>query len=157
MKALTAAATSTTTSTPGKLGLSRRATTSSASAPMPNAADAQYAPVKRAAQSPSFGSPSSAGNCEKMMSTAAPWVKAISTGAVTRLSSQPACTAPSAICSVPVSSASHTARLTHSALPGVASPVSEAATSSDDKAVGPTDRRGEAENSAATSAGSIEA
>ena len=63
-------------------------------------------------------SPSIWGSCELMMSNAAACVKAVSTGELTRFSNQPARTNPSPTCSRPDSSASHTARLTHSALPG---------------------------------------
>ena len=88
-----------------------------------------------------------------MMSAAVPCVNAMSTGVLTRLSSQPKRASPSASCSAPAMSASHTASNTHCALPGAASPVSEADTS-DDSAVGPTDSRVDAENSAPASAGS---
>ena len=101
--------------------------------------------------------PSMAGICEEMMITAAPCVKAVSTGELTRLSNQPKRAKPKTICSTPDSSDSQTARLTHSALPGVARPLSEADTSMAVSAVGPTDSRVDALNSTATKAGSSEA
>jgi hypothetical protein len=101
--------------------------------------------------------PSMAGSWEAMMSTAAPWVKAIRTGALTRLSNQPKRAKPSTICSPPESRASHTASSIQRALPGSARPVRDALTSRHDNAVGPTDRRGDALNNTATSAGSIDA
>jgi len=92
-----------------------------------------------------------------MISSAAAWVKAISTGALTRFSSQPKRRKPSAICSKPDNSASQTASSTQRALPGSARPLSEALTSRQLSAVGPTDSRTELLNSTASSAGSIEA
>ena len=91
------------------------------------------------------------------MSTAAAWVKAMSTGEFTRLSSQPKRAKPSTICSSPLSSASHTASAIHCALPGSARPLSEALMSRQVSAVGPTDRRTDELNSTAISAGSSEA
>jgi hypothetical protein len=91
------------------------------------------------------------------MSKAAACVNAVSTGELTRFSNQPARTSPSPTCSRPDSSASHTARLTHSALPGCARPVSDAVTSKQVNAVGPTDSRTEPPHSAATRVGSSEA
>ena len=88
-----------------------------------------------------------------MMSAAVPCVNAISTGVLTKFSSQPKRASPSANCSAPAISASHTASNTHCALPGSAKGASAAATSSDDNAVGPTDNRVEAENKAPASAG----
>ena len=92
-----------------------------------------------------------------MIRMAAPWVNAISTGEVIRLSSQPKRTKPSATCVRPVNKHSQTASSIHCALPGAASPVSEVPTSSAVSAVGPTDKRVDAQKSTATSAGSIEA
>ena len=98
--------------------------------------------------------PSSAGNCDSVISTAAPWVKPISTGELTSRSSQPKRPAPSASCIAPDSSVSQTASATHSRLPGMASGASEAPTSRLVSAVGPTDSRADELNSTATSAGS---
>ena len=92
-----------------------------------------------------------------MISTPAPCVNAISTGEFTRLSSQPKRIRPSAICNPPESRQSQIASSTQRALPGSASPVSEALTSRQVSAVAPTDKRIDAPNSAATSAGSSEA
>ena len=91
------------------------------------------------------------------MSTAAAWVNAMSTGEFTRLSNQPKRANPSAICSSPLSSDSHTASAIHCALPGVARPLSEALMSRQVSAVGPTDSRTDELNSTAMSAGSSEA
>ena len=156
-QALTPADTTTSSNTDGNVARQRRAISKKATEPSPKAmagrciccgcASAAQPPVR----------PSRAGNCDAMMSTAAPWVKAISTGALTRLSSQPNRTKPSTTCTRPDSRASHTASSIHCALPGAAMPVSEALTSKQVRAVGPTDRRMEPLNSTAISAGSMDA
>jgi hypothetical protein len=154
---LSVAASTTITSTPGKVGFQRRPSISSASAPRPKALASGSTAGWCSISAQPARKPSSAGSCEPMISTAAAWVKAMSTGALTRFSSQPKRTSPSTTCSKPASSASHTASATHSALPGVAMGVSAAAIIRLVSAVGPTDSRAEAENSTATSAGSMEA
>ena len=154
---LSPAAASTTSSTVGKLGLKRLAASSTTTVTTPNAAAAQCRAGACSMCSQLPAKPSMAGSCEPMISTAAACVKAISTGELTRLSSQPKRARPSATCSRPVSSASHTARVTHCGLPGWARPVSEAAISSAVSAVGPTESRCDDENSTATSAGRMEA
>ena len=153
---LIAAPATTTASTAGTFGPSRRASSKTAIVPSPKAAAGRCHAAGSSARSHD-ARPSNAGNCEAMISTAAAWVKAISTGAFTRLSNQPKRTSPSTTCSRPLSSASHIASCTHWALPGAASPVSDALTSRQVSAVGPTDRRGEALNNTAISAGSSEA
>ena len=151
-----AALATTTVSTVGKPGRQRRASTSSAKLPTPKAMDGQCTKggVSTVSQPEK---PSRAGSCEAMMSTAAACVKAMSTGELTRLSNQPKRAKPSTICSSPVSSASHTASSIQRWLPGSAKPVSEAPTSRQVRAVGPTDSRGEALKSTAISAGSSDA
>jgi len=147
----------TISSTEGKAGFQRRTAISRARLPRPNASEGR---CRARHQGPSTGrpaQPSRLPNCEPTMSTAAACVKAMSTGAFTRLSNQPNRTSPSTTCSRPDSSVSHTASETQSADPGVASPASDALTSRQVMAVGPTDRRCDAPNSTATSAGSIEA
>jgi hypothetical protein len=89
-----------------------------------------------------------------MMSSAAAWVNPMRTGALMTLSSQPKPPRPSTSCSNPDRKASHTARSTQRALPGSARPLSEAATSRQVSAVGPTDSRVDAPHSTPTSAGS---
>ena len=101
--------------------------------------------------------PSIAGNWDARMSTAAAWVKLMSTGELTTLSNQPKRIRPKPTCNAPDSKASHTARLIHPRLPGAANPDNEDATSRQVNAVGPTDRRVEAPNSTATKAGSMAA
>ena len=81
----------------------------------------------------------------------------MSTGEFTRLSNQPKRAKPSTICNRPLSKASHTASAIHCALPGAASPLSDALTNRQVSAVGPTARRGDALNSTAMSAGRSEA
>ncbi len=97
--------------------------------------------------------PSSAGNCEMAMSTAAPCVKPISTGEFTSRSSQPKRPAPSTTWMAPEINVSHTAIATHSELPGTASGASDAPTSRLVSAVGPTDSRCDELKITATSAG----
>ena len=94
---------------------------------------------------------------DRMMSTPAPCVNAINTGELTMLSNQPNRAKPNTICNAPVMSESHTVRLTHSALPGVAMPLSEAAMRIEVSAVGPTDKRVEALNNTAINAGNSDA
>lgn len=91
------------------------------------------------------------------MSSAAACVKPVSTGDVTRFSSQPKRTAPNTSCSRPDSSAIHTASATQCALPGAARPASEVPMSRLLSAVGPTPRRVEELHSTATSVGTSEA
>ena len=101
--------------------------------------------------------PSSVGSCEARISSAAACVKPVSTGEVTRLSSQPARISPSDHCTRPDRIAIHAASATQCAEPGSARPVSEAPISSALRAVGPTPRRGEPLNSTATRAGTMDA
>ena len=101
--------------------------------------------------------PSSAGNWVAKISNAAARVKPVSTGDVTNCSSQPMRASPNSICTAPDSSVSHSTNCTHCALPGVASPASEAPSSKLVSAVGPTPRRVEELHSTATRAGNSEA
>ena len=118
---------------------------------------AQSMPAPVMADDQPFLKPNNAGICDEMMSTPAPCVNAINTGELTKFSSQPKRAKPSTTCSKPVMSDSHTVRLIHSALPGAAMPLSEAATKIEVSAVGPTDKRGDALNNTATSAGNNDA
>jgi len=88
-----------------------------------------------------------------MIRTAAAWLNPVSTGELTRLSIHAEPLAPTASCIAPDSSASQTASATHCALPGGASPTSEAPTSTLLSADGPTDSRVELENRTAASIG----
>jgi hypothetical protein len=87
------------------------------------------------------------------MSSAAAWLKPVSTGELTRFSTQLAPPAPNASCMPPASSDSHTASATHCVLPGSARPMSDAPTSTLVRADGPTDSRVELPNITATSMG----
>ena len=84
-------------------------------------------------------------------------MKPVSTGDVTKLSSQPERPSPINSWTPPDSSANHTANSTHWALPGSAKPVKDELTSRHVNAVGPTDSRVDAPHSTATSAGKSEA
>ena len=101
--------------------------------------------------------PSSAGNCDARISSAAACVKPPNTGDVTRFSSQPKRTTPSVSCSSPDSKAIHAASATQWALPGSAIPVRDAPISRLVSAVGPTPRRVDELQSTATRAGTREA
>src|SRR2546427_12639478 len=82
-------------------------------------------------------SPSRVGNCEARISSAAACVKPVSTGEVTRLSSQPARIRPSDHCTRPDKIAIQAARATQCAEPGSARPVREAPISrSEERRVG---------------------
>ena len=88
-----------------------------------------------------------------MISRAAPWLKPASTGELTRFSTHAARAAPRPSWMTPAISASHTASSTHCALPGSASPTSDAPTSTLVRADGPTDSRVEPLNRTAARAG----
>ena len=88
---------------------------------------------------------------------AAAWVNPAITGELTRFSSQPKRPNPNSSCSAPDISASHTARLTHCALPGSARPTRDAPINRLVSAVGPTPRRVDELHSTATNAGSRDA
>jgi hypothetical protein len=154
---LAPAAPSTTTNTVGKVGRQRRANSSNTKVTTPKSMLAQSMPAPVSSVDHPFVKPNNAGICDEMMSTPAPCVKAINTGELTKFSNQPKRAKPNTTCSKPVISESHTVRLIHSALPGAAIPLSEAAIKMDVSAVGPTDKRGEALNSTATNAGNSEA
>ncbi|MNT16060.1 hypothetical protein D3C72_1511470 [compost metagenome] len=102
-------------------------------------------------------SPVNAPNCEPRMSSAAACVKPLSTGEVTKLSSQPNRARPITSCSTPDISAIQAANATHWALPGSARPVRDAPINKLVNAVGPTPRRVDELNSTATNAGISEA
>ena len=116
------AAPSTTTNTVGKVGRQRLANTSNTSVTKPNTRLAQSMPTPVMADDQPFVKPNNAGTCDEMMSTPAPCVNAINTGELTKFNNQPKRAKPNTTCSKPVMSDSHTVRLTHSALPGVAMP-----------------------------------
>ena len=88
-----------------------------------------------------------------MISSAAAWVKPASTGELTRFSTQDAPVAPSASWIAPDRSASQTASDTHCGLAGSAIPTSDAPTSTQVSAAGPTDSRVELLNRTAIKAG----
>ncbi|MNV37278.1 hypothetical protein D3C71_1287920 [compost metagenome] len=141
----------------GKLGRRRRANTSSARLPNPNAAAVRSnSPgdgVENSALHSAARIPVNERNCEPRIRSAAACVKPLSTGDVTRLSNQPNRTMPMTSWSRPDNSAIHAARATQSALPGSASPVSDAPIKRLVSAVGPTPKRVEELNSTATRAG----
>jgi hypothetical protein len=89
-----------------------------------------------------------------MINRAAAWVKPASTGELMRLSTQAKPPRPRAICISPDRMDNQAAKATHSAEPGAARPVNDAATSTQVSAAGPTDRRVEPPNSTASKAGS---
>jgi len=158
---LSAPAAPTTTMAAGKLGRQRRASISSARLPSPKAAAVRSnrpgeGVVSRVLHSAALR-PVSAPSCEPRISSAAACVKPLSTGEVTRLSSQPKRASPITSCSSPESMAIHAAMATHWALPGSARPVSDAPISRLVSAVGPTPSRVEALNNTAISAGISEA
>ncbi len=97
--------------------------------------------------------PISAGSCEAMINSAAAWLKPVSTGELTRFSTQAERVSPTASCTPPASNASHTASTTQLALAGCAMPTSDAPTRTLLRAEGPTDSRVEALNRTAATAG----